>query len=167
MSEKDSVSERYSILIEMIHYEGQLLWSVFGNYLMAHTIFVAIVLQSNPLAETGWRPILFVSGVIGLLLYIPWLAALQRHAAYFGFRIAQARAAEPKAWDLFCGDGQKFSKGTAEVKIDGVHYGIPLLARKLKARHSAMFLIAVFAIIYVWFLAANGPWWGPVPKVGA
>lgn len=119
MPDKDPHQEIYNIAIQQVRYEGQVLWQRFSAFLWPHTIFLAFVLNSAAAHRFAvYSPGVFWPSVIGLPLCLPWLAVYERSAAYYNFRIAQARAVEPPGWQLLGGTAQDFSAGTS-VSVNG------------------------------------------------
>ncbi len=152
--------ELYKTALEQVRYEGQLLWQIFNAFLLAHTVFVAFLLQATfgqqPIANS--RPTVLVAGVIGLALCILWAATYLRSSAYYIFRMAQAREAEPPGWKLLKEAGEEFSSGR-QVRIGANTYQATWLGRNLRTKRSVPLLIAVFAIIYLGIICISVPWW--------
>lgn len=160
MNEENKSEDRYQSALEQVRYEGQLLWQIFGSFLLAHTVFLAFLLQSTLGREpiVGYHPGGFLAAVVGLLLCIPWAASYLRSSAYYIFRMAQAKEAEPCGWNLIKGDGEKFAAGE-KVTIGGEPYQIGWLPRVLRTKRSVPLLIVFFGMIYLSILILNGPWW--------
>src|SRR5690349_3000755 len=126
------VDQQYQAALEHLKFEGELLWQIFGAFLLAHTVFMAFLLQvlNKPLPAN--HPGGFWGSLVGLLLCLPWYSSFLRNSAYYDFRMAQARAAEPPTWHLLREAGQQFAEGEC-VTVDGKHHRQPWLARKLRA----------------------------------
>jgi len=150
---------KYTVALKILIQEGQLYWQTYGAFLLAHTVFLAFLLQSISCSPaTVWRPGAFVAGILGFLLCIPWLAALLRSSANHTFRMAQAKSAEPHGWNLLKIDGENFAEGNS-VTINDQQYRIPWLPRILRTTFSAKTLIALFAVAYLIAVYLSGPWW--------
>jgi hypothetical protein len=155
----DPQRERYEAALQVVVYEGQLLWTVFGAFLLAHTVFLAVLLQGVGDARLpsnisgGFWP-----AVIGLFLCIPWITAYLYRSKWYNFRMAQARDAEPDGWNLVAGVAKEFADGH-EVRIAGEWFQQRGLPRALRTKQSAPLLVAVFAIGYITVLIVTGPWW--------
>lgn len=160
MYDESKPNDKYQSALEHVRYEGQLLWQIFGSFLLAHTVFLAFLLHSALGSEqiVGYRPGPFFAALAGLLLCIPWAASYLRSSAYYLFRMAQAKEAEPPNWDIIKGTGEKFASGE-EVKVGGRTYRIGWLARILRTKISVPLLIFFFVIIYLTLFILNGPWW--------
>lgn len=160
MSNDSEKIQEYLSALEHVRYEGQLLWQIFGAYLLAHTVFLAFLLHAIFAAGSvvQWRIATFIAGVIGLLLCVPWMASYLRSSAYYVFRMAQARAKEPSGWNLIGGDGKDFAAGK-RVTVDGESYQIPGIAQVLRTKRSVPLLVAVFAVVYLGVAVASAPWW--------
>jgi hypothetical protein len=150
--------EKYSAAIAILYDEGQFYWQTFGAYLVAHTVFLGFLLQSLAHYQDAHLILLFYASIYGLILTIPWLASLCRNSGYFRLRIEQARMAEPLGWNLIDKDGKAFAEGE-KVKIGTECLQMPWIARKLKNRMSATFLIICFAIAYVLISVISNPWY--------
>lgn len=152
--------DKYQSAIEQVRYEGQLLWQIFGTFLLAQTVFLAFLLQS----ALGREPIVgyhlgnFFAALVGLLLCVPWAASYLRSSYYYIFRMAQARESEPSTWNLIKGDGEKFAAG-CEVTIGEKSYRVGWFARVFRTQYSVPLLIVFFVMIYLGIFILNGPWW--------
>lgn len=151
-------SSKYTVALQILIQEGQLYWQTFGAFLLAHTVFLAFLLQSlSTTPATAWRPGAFVAAILGSLLCVPWLAALLRSSANHKFRMAQAKSTEPRGWNLLAKDGESFAEGNSVI-ISGKTYRIPWLSRLLRTTLSAKILIAFFAVAYLIAVYLSGPW---------
>jgi hypothetical protein len=153
---------RYTAALEQVRYEGQLLWQIFNAFLLAHTVFLAFLLQAgfgSGKAMVSCRPGVFVAGIVGVILCVPWMATYLRSSAYYIFRMAQAREAEPVAWNIIKGQGEAFSAGRSPVIVGEEAYGLPWLGRALRTKRSVPLLIVVFFLSYLSVIVVSGPWW--------
>ncbi len=151
MNDDNKDLDPYQVILEHVRYEGQLLWQIYGNFLLVHTIFMAFLLQAafgNSQATSGNRPGAVATSILGLILCIPWLATYLRASDYYAFRMAQARATEPWEWNFLKGAGQKFAEGK-EVKIGEDKYRVSWLGRVLRTKYSARLPICAFALVYL------------------
>lgn len=150
---------RYRIALEQVRYEGQLLWQIFGAFLLAHTVFLAFLLQSAFNGDSpGYRLSVFFPGLLGLFLCLPWFASYLRSSDYYIFRMAQAKEAEPEDWNIIRGNGEVFSKGDS-VEIGGRFYRVNWLGRVLRTKRSVPALVLAFALAYAGLVVWRGPWW--------
>ena len=137
MPDEDKILQKYQIAIETMRYEGQLLWQIFNAFLLAHTVFMAFLLQAAFNLQAGSHNIgSFIAGVIGILLCIPWMATYQRSSEYYIFRMIQAREAEPDGWGFLKDKSEDFSAGKA-VQIGNSTYRVNWLARVLRTKRKA------------------------------
>src|SRR5438876_555055 len=106
--------QRYIAALGLLNQERQLFWQTFTAFLVAHTVFMAFLLQmvSRPGILWSWAPGAFWASILGCVLSILWLTAHRRTAAYNRLRMAQAREAEPRSWK-FLRDGQSFAHGNS------------------------------------------------------
>ena len=147
----------YMAALETLRWDADRGWNVFSSFLLAHTIFVGLMLQNGlKLKEYELGP--FVAGIVGFLLCIPWGARYYRHAKYFKFRCAQVREAEPKDWNLIAGKGRLFSEGKF-VEVDKMQFGFCGIAKLTKGDYSVWVFIGIFAMLYFIVTVFKGPWW--------
>jgi hypothetical protein len=161
MALKTEDLERYKVAIEHVRYEGQLLWQIFGSFLLTHTIFMAFLLQAatgNAQIIPSYRLGMFIASIAGMVLCIPWAGSYARSSAFYIFRMAQARQVEPKDWTLVGKDGENFSSGNIVI-LGAEQYQIFWLARIFRTQRSVPFLIFFFFLIYLAFFILSGPWW--------
>lgn len=159
MAERSSNLELYQVAILQVRYEGQLLWQRFAAFLTPHTIFLAFVLHAFSNRQfPAFNLWIFLAGILGFVLCIPWLAVYVRSSAYYTFRIAQAREVEPSEWQLLAGIAEKFSAGEP-VKVRDNHR-MPWLARKLRTERAGLVMIGIFLLVYFALVVVAGPWWG-------
>lgn len=150
--------DRYQAALTLLNQERQPFWQTFAGFLLAHTVFLAFLLQSlAPGSMRAWRPATCGAGILGLVLCVPWLLAHLRTTAYLRFRVAQVREAEPTEWQLVAGRGQRFAEGEA-VSVDGSRNQMPCLAR-LGTTYFVTALVLLFALTYASIVFAAAPWW--------
>ncbi len=150
----------YQESLELVRYEGSLLWQIFGAFLLAHTVFLgfalSLALTEDALAQ--WQLGSFLLGLMGLLLCLPWWSCFRRNSIYYIFRMAQAREKEPVGWDLVAGKGKRLAEGEC-VQVGGECHQIRGVSRWLRTRRAVPLLIIAFALAYAFVVAASGPWW--------
>jgi len=155
--------QRYSAALDLLGQERQLFWQTFSAFLLAHTVFMAFLLQAVSRSDIpSWSPGLWLTSWLGFMLCGPWLAAQWRTSAYNDLRMAQAREAEPVPWKLLRDIGQAFAEGN-RVTIEERPFQLPRLIRRLRLRttYSVMALIGLFAAMYVVIFILTGPWSPP------
>ncbi|MFB0544256.1 MAG: hypothetical protein ACETVN_00965 [Asgard group archaeon] len=160
MNKEKPAKGKYEFAHEHVRYEGQLMWQIFGSFLLPHTVFLAFLLPSA-LGRgdiVGYHLGSFCTAAVGLLLCIPWFASYRRSSDYYEFRMAQAKEAEPSGWHLLKGDAEKFAEGKPVI-IEGKRYRVRWVARKLRTARSVPVVIVVFVIIYLGLFILRGPWW--------
>lgn len=160
MSEEKDNMARYQRVVEEVDRTGQLLWQIYGTFLLPQTIFLSFLLQTTlgDFRALYFRPGPFFTALVGAFLCIPWAACFFRSSEYYIFRMAQAREAEPSGWNIINGDGEKFAEGKG-VQAGGKQHRIGYLSRKLRTKSSAPLLITIFAAVYIVIAAISGPWW--------
>jgi hypothetical protein len=159
----DKDQQRYSAALDLLGQERQLFWQTFSAFLLAHTVFMAFLLQAVSHSDIpSWSPVLWLASWLGFILCVPWLAAQWRTSAYNDLRMAQAREAEPAPWRLLKDISQAFAEGN-RVIIEERPFQLPRLIRRLRLRttYSVMALIGLFAVMYVVIAILTGPWSPP------
>ena len=150
----------YREALELVRYEGALMWQIFGAFLLAHTVFLAISLGTalDGSVLVSWRLGAFCAGLLGLLLCLPWWSSYRRSSSYYILRMAQAREKEPPNWDLIDGVGRRFSNGNC-VMVGGQCHKIRGAAKWLRTKRGVPALIISFVLAYAFVIAVSGPWW--------
>ena len=161
--DKDELKiEKYKISIELLKYEGEMLWQIMSVYMVINTILLGFISQlafknSNEYSPM-YHPICFSASVFGLIILLPWLGTFIRNSDYYFFRMAQAKESEPDEWNLLKKDGANFAKGN-QVKIEKQSYQIGRLGRFMKNKQAVYCMIVLFAISYFILIILYGPWW--------
>lgn len=141
---QNEAGNRYSYAIQLLLKESDVYWQTYSAFLVAHGVFLAFLLDSD--YKDDHR--ILAAAVLGFILCIPWIASLERNRAKYKLRMEQAKAFEPKNWNLLAKDGADFAEGKCVV-INGQCLRMPLIARILRSNPAARFLILVFAAAYV------------------
>lgn len=136
---KSILAERYGWALELVQYEIQRLWVIYGTFLLAETVLLGGVAQ---VLAQGPQELALVGSVIGLLLVIPWWATFEYTRSFYLLRIAQAREFEPHV-ATFLSEGHDLSRG---IPIKGVKIG--RFVRFLRPQRSGWFLMGLFAIAF-------------------
>jgi hypothetical protein len=150
---------KFQAALQLLQYEQQILWLIFGAFLLPQTVLLGFLLDSALKADPNhlWHVGRFIIALLGLLICVPWFAAYKRNAAYYFFRMSQAKAAEPTEWYLLREEGENFADGH-EVKINGEPHQLPCLSRAIRTRSAIPMLMLLFPIIYIVLMLLNVPW---------
>ena len=153
--------QRYQQALAQMRYEGNLLWTIFRNFLWPHTIFLSVLTSLLPDAKLpGFDLRTWVLAGLGMFWCILWGAIFARNSAYYHFRMAQARRTEPDDWNLVKGEGERFSEGEKICMPDRVKpYQMPLLATVLTTGKAVPLFILSFALVYFVLSLLSGPSW--------
>jgi len=159
MDKDEKDIEKYKITLELLKYEGEMLWQILTVYMLVNTIIIGFVSQIKVDNVTifTFKPILFFAGVFGLLLTLPWLGTFIRNSEYYHFRMAQAKQAEPKDWRLLRDQGQKFAQGD-QITINNEKFQIICLGKIMRNKRAIYFVICLFALVYFGLIIFFGPW---------
>ncbi len=147
--------EKYRFAFDMHRCTWNDMWEVFGWFLLAHTVFLAFLLRTVAERQSYACFSLdsFVTGFVGLVLCIPWLATNSRCRQYADFRFKEAKSLEPSGWGMLKERGEEFSKS-----------GISGVGRIMPTRYAGRAVIVTFLVVYLAAVAFSGPW---CPKEGA
>jgi len=157
MEKGELIIEKYKICLEMTRYEGDLLWKIFGNFLLANTVFIAFIVSNlfnKPLFT--YRLEIFIFGIIGFIFSILWMSTYLRNSKFYIFRMLQAREAEPDGRNIINGNGINFSKGSSVIVSDE-KIKINWLGRIFRTKRSIPIFIFLFVAIYISSILC-GPW---------
>jgi hypothetical protein len=145
--------ERYLQAAENEKYEADMVWETFNAFLLAQTIFLAFLLQSNFSKDykLGYNLGTNIASLFGLLLCFPWITSFYRSMVIFNYRAKQARLLEPEGWNLL------------NDSIEDLHLKyyphIPIIiSKRLTTRCSVVMLIWLFILIYLILIFISSPW---------
>lgn len=168
MSKKKEIAERieqeqkqaqaYSHALDLLKYEGEMLWQILGTYMVVNTLLIGFIGQAiitNPNFSTnGSWPCVF-GGFFGLAMVIPWYGTFLRNSKYYRFRMDQARKLEDLQFPLLNGDGHLFAENNKVPGIEKPHH-LHHISAWMRNKRAADILILSFVIIY--FLAIVYCW---------
>lgn len=153
--------KKYEFSIQLLIFEGQMLWTILTAFLVTNTILLGFIGQmvSNlkPVAfGTNWP--CFIAGLLGFLLIIPWIGTFLRNSDYYHFRMEQAKETEPEGYSLLTERGEKFAEGS-QVAVNNKSVRIGHFACILKNKRAVYILLITFSILYLFIIFSFGPWW--------
>lgn len=142
--------QHYVSACEWFRYEGQSFWNLTQSFLIAHAVFLGLLVEG---AELKWQLQKYGACLMGLLLCFPWLVSSLRQAIYYEFRGAYARRCESKLRDIaILEDGKQLSSGNAATILtpegNPDPYEMGGLTRLLRIRNSALIMMLIFATGY-------------------
>lgn len=150
MDKEEKELEMYKVAIDLVRFEGEMLWQINNAFMVVHTIFISFI------AITGFSVTMenenlnlpcFIGGILGIVLIVPWYGTFLRNSKYYHFRMAQAREIEPSGWDIIRGRAKQFADGK-EVTIDEP-YKMGFFSNWMKNKRALNWVISVFVIIYL------------------
>src|ERR1044071_5947113 len=102
-----SAFDRYSVALTLMQYHINVLWVVFGVFLLVEAMLLGSLAQMYKELPSG----LFVAGsAVGVALVIPWWATFEYTRWFYLLRIQQAQECEPKNAP-FLAQGEQLSRG--------------------------------------------------------
>ncbi|WP_440121717.1 hypothetical protein [Tenacibaculum sp. Ill] len=162
MNKKTEQIERYKVSIDLLRYEGEMLWKILSSYMIVNTIILGFITQiaykDIQNAVLTFYPICFFAGILGLILIVPWLGTFLRNSNYYHFRMLQAKRNEPKKWRLLKHEGEHFAKGE-QVEVYNQKIQIGSLGRLMRNKRAIYFIVGIFTLIYMTLIVLFGPWW--------
>jgi hypothetical protein len=161
--------EKYARALELMQYEIQRLWIIFGTYLLAQTVLLGGLISafkdSHPLVVYG-------GALIGFVLVVPWWTSFEYCRIFYLLRIAQAKVYEDENGLLKIGQLLHDGKPIPDFKsADDIPPGepngndkstasprLPYFVRLLKPRWGARIFMASFAAAYLAIACLNASW---------
>lgn len=144
-------AEKYSAALELMQYHIQVLWGVFGLFLVAETVLLGALAQ---VFVGGPTPFVLAGSLVGLLLVIPWWTTFEYNRAFYLLRVEQAKKHEPVD-SRFLAEGGDLAHGKPVPYLVTVSGGnqqpltIGPLIRFIGMRYAGLFLILVFGASFV------------------
>jgi hypothetical protein len=145
-----NAGDLYERALTLIQYHVELLWLIFGAFLLTETVLlagIATILKDDP------EPWLFWGAMLGLVLVLPWASSWSQNYHYYRLRMLQAKRFEPAAGTLLT-EGAAFAKGACVGDLR-----MPWLARTLPPRRAVPFLIGAFAVVFLSLVVVHASHW--------
>ena len=140
-------SVKYGWALQLVQYEVQRLWVVFGVFLLAETVLLGGVGQ---VLAGGSTELALGGGVLGFLLIMPWWATFEYIRLFYLLRIEQAKEFEPRV-ARFLTEGDALFRGQ---RIRNIKIG--WLIRAFRPHRAVGFLITLFAIAFLIIIGITG-----------
>ncbi|MDN3585657.1 hypothetical protein QWY86_03195 [Pedobacter aquatilis] len=142
----------YSHAIELIKFEGEMLWTILSVFLVVNTILLGFIGQyiatnQTSVTENGSWPCL-IGALMGLVLCIPFYGTFVRNSKYYKFRMEQAKAYEDPLFPLLRKQAKKFSEGK-KAKANGKEMKLNWIAREMANKVAASWMIVLFVLAYL------------------
>jgi len=144
INDKNS-KKQYDRAIALIQYYVQLMWLIFGAFLLAEVILLGALLQ---IAKDGPQELIFGGSIVGLLLAYPWWASFKYNHALYLLHMSKARACEPKEGTFFTTGYQLIQGKGIEADQMGT-INIPRMARLMGPAKAVTSLIWVFVLAFI------------------
>lgn len=134
-----AVVAQYAAALKLIQDQLQILWTIFGIFLLAETVLLGGVARIYQQGPTG---LVLGGAVCGLLLVIPWFANFEYTRYFYLLRIRQAQEHEPKV-AVHLTEGHELAHGKS---VRDLH--IPRFFRIMRPQHAGWFLMALFSLSF-------------------
>jgi hypothetical protein len=148
---------RYSAAAEQARHEGDMLWTVYQSFLLAHTFFMGFLLTVATSRLGQQRLAVIFSAALGLLACAFWYGSYVRCSTFYLYRMAVARECEPEDWRQLRDRGEQLSDGKVVYVSNGEveqPFQMPRRAMWLRRKRAAPGLIALFVVGYAAFAIA-------------
>lgn len=145
-----SNSNAYSHAIELLKYEGEMLWVILSACMVVNVLLVGFIAQvvSDPeYVYSDGSVRCEIGAVIGIFLSFAWYGTFLRNSSYYHFRMEQAKGYEDFAYPLLNNPGEDFANGK-EVTVNGKKIRLGVFARVMKNKFAGHILIWSFIVIY-------------------
>jgi len=142
----------YDAAVQMITYEGRVIWTSFRALLETHMFIIAIsgvVYNYFP----DFNQLRWILPVLGIILCIMWLLITLRQFDYYKYWHAWAREIETTTGGLprMISTGRSFSDGN-DVTIGGDSMRLGWWSRLFRVRFLIYAIIMGFIVIYIFIL---------------
>lgn len=134
------VKEKYSFALQLIQYEIQRLWTIFGIFLLAETVLLGAIAQ---VFETGPKELVFAGALVGLLLVLPWWTTFEYSRFFYLLRLQQAKEFEPTVV-CFLTEGNALANGEGKVR----DLRIARFVRFMRPQRAGWFLMILFTLSF-------------------
>ena len=135
MQSPADTADNYARALELMQYEVQRLWIIFGTFLLAESVLLGGLASAFKDAPTQ----LVIGGsAVGFLLVIPWWTGFEYCRAFYLLRIDQAKRYEAR--DGFLTEGARLAEGE---RVGIRHIGI--IVCFVRIQRGAWFLMTLFA----------------------
>ncbi|MEZ5292843.1 MAG: hypothetical protein R2745_17310 [Vicinamibacterales bacterium] len=140
-------AEQYGFALQLIQYDINRLWTIYGLFLLAETVLLGAVAQvfSNP-------ELVFAGSAVGVLLIFPWWATFENTRKFYLLRLIQAKDYEPEVGE-FLTEGHRLANGFEIVRIrkgatkESVR--MSSVVAFMRPQRSGWFLMALFAAAFI------------------
>jgi hypothetical protein len=143
--------KQYDRAITLIQYYVQLVWLIFGAFLLTETVLIGAIAS---VAKDGPDAFVFGGAILGLILIIPWWTSYRYNHALYTLRVREAYSLEPANGTFFTNGKTLIDTGATSLDPD---IRIPRIARIFAPRHSVSSLIFIFAVAFIIILVSYWP----------
>ncbi|MES2654266.1 MAG: hypothetical protein V4620_01685 [Bacteroidota bacterium] len=150
--EKEKKDEgKYEAALNLLFYEGQIAWQM-NILFVALNVGIGTIIGDFLFDLNTHYKLLSVFSFAGIFINIAWLGTFKRNNKYYHFRMAQAREAEPKSWELLRARGYNFSKGheiiiaSEEIESKDKSHQLTSFEKRYSNKRAIEFAIWIFII---------------------
>ncbi len=150
----------YQMTIQLIAYEGQIIWRSFQGLLTANSVLIVLVgaiIKFYP----NYAILKNVLAVAGLLLCLCWILVQMRQSDYYIYWFAWARFLERTHFSPVANivtEGERFSRGETPTIDPNDRVNVPRMrwgSRLFRVEWLIYFVIAIFVGIYIALLSVS------------
>jgi hypothetical protein len=140
--------EDYDRAILLIQSQVQLLWLIFGAFLLSETVLLGSIASID---MNNSRNLVFWVSIFGVILSLLWLSTFFYNHAFYRLRIEEAKLFEPSEGKFF-DNGYKLHKGD---RVAGIK--IPRLIRWFRPKTSLTILIILYLLVFMTLACISCP----------
>ena len=158
-SEQKNIRTGYQVAVDLYAHVGDEVWARYNAMLVAHAIFIAIIVNSTIKNNINAPIITIPLSIVGAVICFFWLLTTKRCVNYQDYFLNSARELE----ENYLSDsiktvsrGAKFAEGKKvhiKLKKSKTFSRMCFWSRMMKANNAACSVIALFFAIYVFFVS--------------
>ena len=130
----------YDRAILLIQGQVQLLWLIFGAFLLSETVLIGAI---TALDKNVSNCMILGGSIFGLLLSFLWWTTFQYNHAFYTLRIFEAKKFEPNNGKFFA-EGEEIFNGETILDVK-----IPKYVKVFRPKIALRILIILYAIIFI------------------
>jgi hypothetical protein len=150
------VEKHYDRALILIQYYVNLVWLIFGAFLLTETVLLAGIAS---MAKHGPPQLVLGGALLGLILTVPWWCSFRYNHTLYLLHMAEAYNCEPEHGNFFH-TGRELTMGKEFFDPLERRVIIPAVARWLHPSRSAIWLIRCFALVFlllvIWVCTGKG-----------
>jgi len=150
----------YQMAIQLIAYEGQIIWRSFQGLLTANSVLILLI-GAIIRFYSNYTVLKTVLAIAGLVLCFCWILVQMRQSDYYAYWFAWARFLEQTHFSPVVNivtEGERFSRGEIPIIDTANKVNVPRMrwgSRLFKVEWLIYFVILIFIGIYISLLSVS------------